>query len=408
MRYLFCAYTTPGLLYPLVGLAIELRRRGHTVAFVTGKAAEPVVRGVEIERIPRGEPDGDSFRIERWGVPFAVALEVKHIEYALRRFTPDALVANLFALGAHIVSEKCGISVCVMGMAAYLWPRRSERREPFPECVDLARWRYTGMLGHLDAARAVFRLPARDWQNVRYPLLGDLFLVRSVAELELEPSSLPAEVQLVGACEWEPPLDADALWRDSSAQTALSGGPVIYVHHGRMFDEPGFWPPLLAALGSRPVRVFASVGRMERKGGATPANFLVRDHIAQSVVLPHADLVVSGAHSSVALGALTHAVPSVLFPYGGETPDNAARLTRAGCALQLDSRRTTPDVMSSTIDAALEDEGLRRNARRMRDAFRRVSGFRAAADAVESGLLTHARSDGGRLTFPQLNASHSL
>ncbi len=384
MRYLFCAFPTPGLLYPLVGLALELRCRGHDVAFVTGRFAEPTLGCVGIDRIVRGESDGDGFRIQQWGTSRAIASDVTHIEYAMRDFAPDILVANLFALGAYIVRERTGVPLCVMGMAAYLWPRRSGSRPVFPQCESLARWRCQGALDFLDDARALFSLSSRHSNGDASPLLGDVFLLRSVAELECEPESLPAEVRLVGACEWEPRLDADAVWQDLCAQTVADRGRVLYVHHGRAFGEPSFWPPLVEALEKRPFRVFASVGRMDSSTGISPSSFVVRGHVPQGVVLPHADLVVSGAHSSVMLGALTHGVPSVVLPHnGGEMPDNAARLERARCAVRLDPYTVTAPVMRGAIDAALEDEFLRTNAHRLREAFQRVEGFRAAADAVE-------------------------
>ncbi len=52
-------------------------------------------------------------------------------------------------------------------------------------------------LEHLDAARALFGLCTRRSKSDANPLLGDVFLLRSVAELECEPESLPTEVKLV-------------------------------------------------------------------------------------------------------------------------------------------------------------------------------------------------------------------
>ncbi len=102
MRYLFCSFTAPEQLYSLLGLALELRRRGHEVTFATGTFAEPILGCVGVRRIPRGERDGDSFRFQRWATPLAVAIDVKHIEYAMQEFAPDVLVANLLSSLAHI------------------------------------------------------------------------------------------------------------------------------------------------------------------------------------------------------------------------------------------------------------------------------------------------------------------
>ncbi len=127
--------------------------------------------------------------------------------------------------------------------------------------------------------------------------------------------------------------------------------------------------------------------------GILPSSFVVRDHVPQGVVLPHADLAVSTGHSSVVLGALTHGVPIVVVPCAGEEPpDNVARLERAGCAVRLDPDIVTAPILRDTIDAALGDEFLRTNARRLRAAFQGVEGFHAAADAVEY-CTRNARSE---------------
>lgn len=384
MRYLFCAFTTPGLLFPLVGLALELRSRGHEVAFATGTGAEPFLRAAGVERIPRGDAEGDSFLIPRWTVPLAVAVDVKHVEYALRAFTPDVLVGNQFALSACIVRERTGIPLCMVGMAAYLWPRREGCAPEFPACEGHSRWRHRGMQLSLNGARALFGLQPLERTGDEYPLLGDLFLLRSVPELERSPDTLPRKVRLVGACEWEPPADRDAAWRELSREAGSDGAPVLYVQQGRTFSEPSFWPHLVDALGGAPFRVFASVGRMDSPVGALPSHFVARDHLPQGVVLPHADLVVSGAHSAVTLGTLAHGLPSVAIPAtGGEMADNAERLERAGCTVRLDPYNLTPKQLRQAVDRALEDEQIRQNASRLRDAFARVQGFRFAADSVE-------------------------
>ena len=385
MRVLCCAFTTPGLLYPMVGLALELRRRGHEVAFTTGYAAEPVLGQAGLDRLVGGRRDGTSFQIQRWADPLAAAIDVKHIEYAVRTFQPDVLVANLFVLGACIVRERTDLPLCVMGNVAYLWPRRTPGSPVFPDCEQLARWRYKEMGESLDAARALFGLTTTGTDDDAYPLLGDRLLLRSIPQLEQEPESLPDIVRLVGACEWEPPLDADAAWHELS-NGITDHGSVLYVQHGRTFGEPSFWPRLVEALEARPVRVFASTGRMDHATGPVPANFVVRDHMPQSVVLPHADLVVSSGHSSVVLGALTHGLPSVVLPgTGGEMPDNTARLERARCAVRLDPS-VSALVLCDAIDTALHDPDLRANARAMRAAFDNVGGFRAAAEALEQLL----------------------
>ncbi len=232
LRYLFCAFTTPGLLYPLLGLALDLRRRGHEVAFATGPSAQPILDCVQVPRIPRGERDGDSFRFRRWATSLAAAIDVKHVEYAVQVFGPDVLVANLLALGAHIVGERTGFPLCVMGMATYLWPRHNGR---LPWFLAWERRPSPTIMGPLDEVRALFKLPLRHPKRDEDQLPGDIFLLRSVTELERVPESLPAEAGL------KPPHDAGAVWQQLCDQMAAEDGCVLYVRHGRTFEDPSFW-----------------------------------------------------------------------------------------------------------------------------------------------------------------------
>jgi UDP:flavonoid glycosyltransferase YjiC (YdhE family) len=385
MRFLFCAFSNPGLLFPQIGLARELVGRGHEAAFAAGPAALPFLESAGLRRIPRPGADGDSLRIDRWSKPLAVAIDVKHVEHAVDSFRPDVLVGSFFGLGAMLVRERTGIPLCVLGQAAYLYPPPGGGPSAYPACDGHARWRAQGFLGSLNDARALFGLPALDVFGGVDPLLGDRFLVRSVPELE-DVRGLPPQVRLAGACEWEPAAEVE----DPGVRAALDGAraegvPVLYAQIGRTFGEPNFWPHLLEALADRPVRVFASTGRMDCPAGSIPANFVVRDHLPQGAVLPRADGVVSGVASSVMLGALAHGVPTIAIPgTGGEAGDNAARMQAAGCALRLDPQELTAAGLREAIDAALRDDALRRATLRIRDAFGRVPGFARAADFAEA------------------------
>src|SRR5262249_30886445 len=122
MRVLFCPIASHGFVHPAIAVAHALQRRGHTVAFATGQAFTQTLAQAAPERIPRGAGDGASFAIERWFDPMNVVMQVKHIEYALRRFAPDVIVSHPLALGPVIVRERTRVPVAMLGMAAHLWP----------------------------------------------------------------------------------------------------------------------------------------------------------------------------------------------------------------------------------------------------------------------------------------------
>lgn len=356
MRYLFCSLTMPEFLHPLVGLALELRRRGHEVAFATGTPAEGVLHGAGLETIP---PEGraDGFRHQPRPIPVVIETDVRHVEHAIREYRPDVLVASEYAFGAFMVRERTGIPLCVMDMATYMGPRR-------------------GFDPILNEIRAYFGLPSRPSVHDDFPLMADLFLLHSVAPLEADAAALPPQVTLVGACEWEPPA--------APVPHPEGEGPLVFVRHRRTLHEPEFWPQLAEALDGHPARVVASVAPWDYRPDPLPSNFAVADRVERRAVLPRAALVVSGTRSTAPLWAAANGVPSVVIPgERGEGREYAARLEGAGCAVRLDPGEITPQRLRDTVDAALADAELRRRAAALQPAFAAMGGFRAAADAVQ-------------------------
>src|SRR5256885_1161591 len=115
MRFLFCSFSSPGFLFPLVGLAVELRRRGHDVDFASGLPAGHVLETAGFSRVPRGATDGESFDISKWHHPLANAIDAKHAEFAIHRARPDAIVTHHLCLSALTIGERHGLPVAVMG-----------------------------------------------------------------------------------------------------------------------------------------------------------------------------------------------------------------------------------------------------------------------------------------------------
>jgi MGT family glycosyltransferase len=374
-------------LYPLIGIARALKSRGHEVAFVTNLQHEALLAGAGFRRIARGVNDGASFQVAQWGKPFSIALQVKHIEHALEQFPADVLVGQSLTFGPLLVAARRDLPVGLLGFCTYLWPAEvadAEGCQP-PEVSVLSSveewraWRYRGMLQTLNDARALFRLDLCP-NAAQAPLLGDLFLVQSVAELEPQ-KHLPDRVHLVGSCLWEPKVRDPELeeWMEG---TVRQGSPLIYVQHGRSFHIPNFWRRLVDALAGSDYRVAASLERLDGEIGSLPENFFVRPQIPQGKILPFARAVVASANTTAALGALTAGIPSLLIPAGGEQPDVAALCRDVGVAKTLTPDEATPERIQTEITDLLADSGFRTRARHYASAFTKLNGCERAADLL--------------------------
>jgi MGT family glycosyltransferase len=381
MRLLFASFGSPGFLFPTLGIASELMRRGHHVAFASGAESTGFLSGAGIERIPRPKTDGRSFAVATWGVPESILIDLRHLEHALQEFRPDAIVTHQLCISALIAREKHRLPLAVVGQSVYLWP--PARFPAYRDCDFSPEWQIDETQRVLNRARSACGLPAlTDRNEALATLVAELFMVRTVAELEPDLEHLPAPVHAIGACEWEPP--DDGAWEDEEPDTRGDSPPLVYVHEGRTFNQQSFWPCLVEALGGTSIRVAASTGRMDLRLGELPSNFVTREHLPQGKILRHARAVLASGHSSVVLGALARGIPSVLIPGGGETPATATRVAAAGCAIRLHRESLTAKSLRAAIDECLSNESLRENAARLHGAFDRVDGIAVGATLVES------------------------
>ncbi|HEY9230179.1 MAG TPA: nucleotide disphospho-sugar-binding domain-containing protein [Gemmatimonadaceae bacterium] len=328
--------------------------------------------------------------LERWGVPLAVAMDVKHVEFAAQATGADVIVSHQLCHAAVIAHERLSIPLAVLGFSAYLWPHGVEEGE-IAQTRDRRAWRLRESVHLHNDMRKLFGLSPTEATPEDNPLHGDVFMVRSIPELEYERgSTLPPKVRLVGACQWEPPIDTGELWTDIARSIDYERQTIVYVQHGRTFRSPNFWRPLVAAFADSNVALVASLGRMDGEIGRLPANVYARPHVPQGAILPRAQAVVSGGHTTATLGALTHSLPGIIIPSGGETVDNAERLVRAGCVLSVAADAVSTTVSPQLIDTLLDSPAIRSSVQGIGSAFARDAGFSCAANLVEECLAARS------------------
>ncbi|MEW5985412.1 MAG: nucleotide disphospho-sugar-binding domain-containing protein [Chloroflexota bacterium] len=397
MRFLFCPISSHGYVYPAVRVALELRQRGHQVAFATGPAFATTLAQAEFERLPRGPVDGESFSLRLWNYPLEVVRQVKHVEYASRRFAPDVLVASSLAIGPLVAARRHRLPVAVLGLATYIWPLAAVAPAEFQPRTLAEKRAATAFDETLRVYGEVCRIlhtpvegPPATYQN--HPLVGDLFLLRSVAELEGNVDELPAQVHLVGDCAWEPATQSEDLAVTTWLEEAVASlEPLLYVQHDSGGGIPDFWPGLVEGLGGEPVRIVGTHRKVSQADGL-PANFLIRPHIPYQIVLPHAQAVITAGNSSLSLAAFTQGLPLLLIPVGkNEGESMVERCQRAGvgiCRPTQDLERLYPEnVSADSLRAAVHEvigrPDLRQNARRLQRAFQQAGGPPLAAELLE-------------------------
>lgn len=384
LRVLFCALSTPGFLFPQLGLAGKLRDIGHDCAFVTGLDMEHFVKNEGFVRLPRSKKDGHSFEVGEWGSPLHIAMQVKHIQYALGIFPADILVTNALGLGAMLVSRIQEIPVCVIGIASYLFPTKIVTSDT--AMSDLKNRNLREMLDIFNRACESLGLPRTTGDPDPNVLLGDCFLLRSVPEFTPYAEFLPEKVQYAGALMWEPAGILDEQLRCALEHARAVRRPIVYLQPSRAIKGRGAWPNVVRALARKNITVVACTGRLNEPFESVPENFIVRDYVPQMRILPFCAGVITTGHSTPVLGALIAGVPLLVIPDYSGTHDTAdmCRLTAAAIAGDKSKMSVDSDYTEGLVHTLLQDNALLQAARRAKESFQRVDSLEVASAAVLS------------------------
>jgi UDP:flavonoid glycosyltransferase YjiC (YdhE family) len=204
---------------------------------------------------------------------------------------------------------------------------------------------------------------------------------------------VPANTSYVGPIT--DPNPAEPLGRDDTDLLAAPGDPwVLLSLSSTLQGQAHALPPMLAALGSLPVRVLLTLGGVLPTGAVdAPPNVVVRGFIEHALVLPHMAAVVSHGGLSTITAALAFGVPLVCIPQGRDQSVNAERVEASGVgrALRVDA---SPVAIASAVRELLADSSARREALRFADIIDTLGGGATATNQVARlrALPDHSQS----------------
>lgn len=392
MKVLIASLDSPGFLVPLLAVAERLRSEGNDVAFACGLESRPVVEAANFLRIERGAIDGDSFRTSLWSQVLEAAIQVKHLEYALERFRPDAILSSHLTLGPLVIRERFRIPVAVLGPMFYLWPAGPDATSS-AALASRRRWRLDDMLSHLDGVRAAFGLHVPSPRSDDHALLADRFYVRGVPSLHDDPQSMPSAVRFVG--------NVGASARTAGPQDALewarrkhsAGKPVLYADFGRTFNQGSALPPFIEAARACGVSAVVSVGRYDQELPGTSDDILAIAGPPPAQLFEFVTAVACNGHPSALLFAVTNGLPMMIFHNGSGTGDAAEILASRGCALSAPADSLDARLAEQMIRTVASSRPIRDAARALRAEFDGFNGVElVAADVCSLAALASPRA----------------
>jgi MGT family glycosyltransferase len=401
------AYTSParGHVYPLTAVLLALRDRGHDVSVCTLASQVPMLRGLGLDAHAI-DPAIEALPLDDWQARTTLGalrrgmamfgrrapLDAADLQAAVDQHQPDLVLVDVNSWGAIAAAEAWGGPWAVF--CPYPLPLSSRDVPPFgpgfaPASTAGARLRdgVVGRIGGTVMDRAVATpvnvvrrdlglAPVRgvDDMVLRMPLL----LALTAEPFEYPRSDWPSSVRLVGPCDWDPPVDPPP-WLDDLT------GPVVLVTSSSEFQDDGrLVQATLDALADEPVTVVATVPSA-RRPDRVPSNARVETFVPHGAVLDRAAVAVTHGGMGATQKALAHGVPVVVVPFGRDQAEVARRAEVAGAGVRLPASRLSPARLR---DAVRRASVLADGARRVATGYAAAGGPTAAADALESLVVT--------------------
>jgi MGT family glycosyltransferase len=416
-KFLIATIPAVGHVNQAMPIARELVARGHEVWWYTsgsfqarvestGSHFTPMRSGLDYSH-PESLPpewikqrdalkgiDQLKFYIKHGFVDSAVG-QVAELTAILQDFPADAILADLFCLGAIWIHERGGSPWA--GLNISVLTSNSQDTAPFglalkPDVSLFGQLRnrslnwiaervlFGEVTAYTNRVRANVGLaPAKSsFFNTISPFLH---LAGSIPEFEYPRRDLPPQVHFVGALidvidstKFTPPDWWDDLKMDL---------PVVHVTQGTIAaDSEQLIAPTLRALAQENVLVVATVIGKQIESispAAIPANSRIASFIPYTHLLPHVDLMITNGGFSGVQRALACGIPLIS---AGTTEDKAemgARIEWTGVGIDLKTSTPTRSQIRSTVQKLLAD---RRYQQRAKDFQLEISQYDAPSIAA--------------------------
>ncbi len=397
------AYTSParGHLYPVTPILAELAARGHQIALRTLASQVELMRARGFDAAPIDpaiERTGHDDYLAR--TPLGAQKRAMHVfcrraehdagdlRRAIDEVRPELLLVDIASWGALAVAEAWGGNWA--SWCPYPLPLPSRDAPPFGPGLRPAR----GPAGRLrDAAlgpimfgsleRIVRPRVNQVRERVGVPRVSNatdmftappLLLYLTAEPFEYPRSDWPANVRMVGPCDWDPPAEPPR-------QLEHIDEPIVLVTTSSEFQDDGrLVRCALDALAGEPLHVVATLPSADPASFDAPANATVRSFIPHGPILERAACAITHGGMGATQKALAHGVPVCAVPFGRDQLEVARRVELSGAGTRLPAKRLTPKRLRAAVHEAIH---CRQGALRIAEAFRNAGGAAAAADALE-------------------------
>jgi len=401
------AYTSPGRshLFPLTPVLDELHARGHRVVLRTLASELEMMRARGFDAAPI-DPRVEAIGLDDWRArnPLQSALmdartftaraahDFPDLARAIAATEPAALLVDINSWGALMAAEAWGGPWAAF--CPYPLPLPSGEAPPWGPGFAPARGplgRVRDRLVHHVVVGAIERRVRPRMNRIRrraglatlatleqWLTRAPLLLYMTAEPFEYPRREWPANVVMIGPCDWDPPGEPPA-W------LAQATGPLVLVNTSTEFQNDGRLAQVaMQALAEAPVTVVATLPAGDPGALRAPANARVERFIPHGPLLERAVCAITHGGMGSTQKALAHGVPVCAVPFGRDQFEVARRVEVARAGTRLPAAVLRPDRLRAKVREAM---ACTAGARRIAAAFDATGRARAAADAVERRLL---------------------
>jgi rhamnosyltransferase subunit B len=425
LRIVLSNIGTYGDTNPLIALALELRRRGHTPVMAVPEVYRPKIAplGLEFHAI---RPDIDPTN----NVLVEMVYDIKNgTEHGLRNFlfpslrqTYDDLLdaatkpvrADLMLMGelnyaGPIVAEVTGIpwASYVLAPLSFFSAFDPPVLPPYPRLAKADK----RVPGFGRVIKRVARFVSRKWPEPIYDLRRELGLPRGTNPLfdaKHSPNlvlALFSRVLGVEQKDWPPnTLIAGFAYYDADAGNAklppqlekfVASGPppvVFTLGSAAVLAAGDFYEVSAKAAMELGVRAVLLIGTdpRNRPTKSLPDSICMAEYAPYSELFSRASLVVHQGGVGTTAQCLRAGKPMLIMPYSHDQPDNARRMKRLGVAKVIQKAGYTPKKVIRKLRKMLDDAKLAEKARAVAEQQRDEDGVKTACDALE-GLYAQTK-----------------
>jgi rhamnosyltransferase subunit B len=422
LRIVLSNIGTLGDINPLIAIALELRRRGHTPVMALPNVFRQKIAPLGLEfRTVRPDIDpkntklvemiydvkkGTETGLREFLFPVLHQTYADLLDAATKPARADLLLLGELNYAGPIVAEVTGIPWASYVLAPFSFFSAFDPPvlPPYPKLASADKAPGMGR-----AMRRLARFVTRKWPEPIYELrreLGlppgpnplfdakhspNLVLALFSNVLGTEQKDWPANTLIAGFCFYDADAGNAALPPKLDEFLAAGEPPVVFTLGSAAVLAAGdfYEQSALAAkkLGVRAVLLIGTDPRNDprnRPQQELPDSICLAEYAPFSGLFPRASLVVHQGGVGTTAQCLRAGRPMLIMPYSHDQPDNARRMNRIGVARVIQRSQYKPWRVARQVRAILDDPEYAQRARIAAEEVARENGVKTACDALEA------------------------